>query len=367
MFARFKNFICRHRRKLIISSIVVGGTVFAINYVHRKILEWQENEAKEFLKKTKKEQHYRSTERACNQTIFLLSKSLKETVFRNLDSDDILHKIREGNGSRIALWEELKIVVFAQICSLIYAGLMLVLLLRIQLNIIGGYMVRNSKDSPEALSSSSQEKYLSLCKHFLEKSINDLCIIMKKHSGLILKDVGLKQKMTLQDIENIFWRLEASLNEDANNPLKNLSTYLIPDTDPAANGSADSALFKNVVSETVEILQHHDIISIAESSVKRAFSNSVDKVAEYYLPSEVPNQENDRVVVNCAGTEDPSKLNVTSLTLPLAKIVPILHGLYRGPVQNGCPDPWIEQFVLMEQLNVLGANIYEAFTFEDAV
>lgn len=367
MFARFKNFICRHRRKLLISGVVVGGAVLAVNYVHKKVLEWQENEAKEFLKRTKKEQHFRSTERTCNQTIFVLAKSLKETVLKVLDSEAILQKIREGDENRVALWDELKIVVFAQICSLIYSGLMLVLLLRIQLNIIGGYMVRSGKDSPETLSTSSQERYLSLCQHFLDNSISDLCKVMRKHAELIMKGLNLKQRLTLQDIETIFWRLQASLNADPNNPLKNLPTYLIPDTDTTAD-RIEAELFKDVVSETVEILQHNEIISIAESSVKRGFSNTVDRIAEYYVPPDSTlTQENGRVSSSKENAGTPCNINVTNITLPVAKLVPILHGLSRAPVQNGSPDPWIEQFVLMDQLNSLGANIYEAFTFEDTI
>lgn len=358
MFASLKNFLCRHRRKLVISSFVVGGAIFAVNYAHRKVLEWQENEAKEFLKKTKKEKHYRSTERTCNQTIFSLSKTLKETIFKILDSDEILRKIREGDECRIALWEELKVIVFAQICSLLYGGLMLVLLLRIQLNIVGAYMVRD--DYLESQSTTSQEEYLSLCQHFLEKSVHDLCIVMKKHSELILKDISLKKKLTLQDIENIFWRLGSSLDEKGTNPLKNLPSYLIPGNN-GNKGEVDD-FFKNVVLETVDILRHPEIVSVAESSLNRAFSNTVDKIADYYVVSDKPRKN------GCVEEkEEPpcQVVNVTNLTVPLAKVVPILHGLYKSPLENGSPDPWIQQFVTMEQLSSLGANTYEAYSSDD--
>lgn len=362
MFARFKNFVYRHKKKFIFSSVIIGGSILAVNYAHKKILEWQEKEALDFLKKTRKEQHYRSTERTCNQTIFSLSKSLKETIFRTLDSDSILQKIRDSEGSRVHLWEELKIVVFAQICTLLYAGLMLVVLLRVQLNIIGGFMVREDSET-ESLDSTAQEKYLSLCQHFLEKSISDLCHVMRKHSELILKDISLKQKLTLQDIENIFWRLESSLNSDKDNPLKNLPEYLMPVNDGNKQEN-DPGLFKNAIPETIEILQHHDVLSASESALKRAFSNTVDKIAEYYSPLTEPTSNG---VSHDKGESSVKIVNVTDITVPLAKILPILHGLYKASSENGTPDPWIEQFVVMDKLCSLASNVYEAYSSEDIV
>lgn len=362
MFSRLKNFIYRHKRKFIVTGVVLGGTVFAINYVQRKFLEWQEREAREFLRKAKKEQHFKTTERTCNQTIFSLSKTLKESIFQSLNSDAILQKIREGESNHVPLWEELKVVVFAQICALLYSGMMLVTFLRIQLNIIGGYMIRE-KDIFE-LTNASQEKYLSLCQHFLEVGIKDICTLMLKHSELILKNVSLKHKMTLKDIEHVFWRLESSLNQDPLNPIKNLSHYLIPPENGKAIGD-EAPFLKNIVTETVDLLQHEEVLSVCESSIKRAFSNTVDKIAEYYVPADF---ENGRVPKNGPNSEalyDSKMVNMTGVTVPLAKLVPILHGLYRGPVHNGSPDPWVEQFIIMDQMNNLGLDIYETYSYEE--
>ncbi|XP_014284959.1 peroxisomal biogenesis factor 3 [Halyomorpha halys] len=365
MFSRLKNFICRHRRKFIVTGVVLGGTIFAINYVQRKFLEWQEKEAREFFRKAKKEQHFKTTERTCNQTIFSLSKTLKESIFQSLNSDVILQKIREGESSRVPLWEELKVVVFAQICALIYSGMMLVTLLRIQLNIIGGYMIRE-KDISE-LTNASQEKYLSLCQHFLEVAVKDICALMLKHSELILKNVSLKHKMTLKDIEHVFWRLESSLNQDPLNPIKNLSLYLIPPENEKFIGDDEAQFFKNIVSETVDLLQHEEVLSVCESSIKRAFSNTVDKIAEYYIPADF---ENGKVSKNGCTSEilyNGKIVNMTDVTVHLAKLVPILHGLYRGSAHNGSPDPWIEQFIVMDQMNNLGLDIYETYSFEESI
>lgn len=58
---------------------------------------------------------------------------------------------------------------------MIYAVVMLVITLKVQLSIIGGYLYKE----PSSISTEMQEKYLSLCQSFLKKGIEKLKTLME--------------------------------------------------------------------------------------------------------------------------------------------------------------------------------------------
>ncbi|KAK9498906.1 hypothetical protein O3M35_003454 [Rhynocoris fuscipes] len=375
MFSGMKNFLNRHKKKFLISGFVIGGAIFVTKFMKKKLIEWQEQEAKEFLEITRKEHHFRSTEKTCNQTICSLSKTLKETITKIIDTNDIIEKIRKNQGDKVHLWNTLKIEVFAQLFSLLYSGLMLVIVLRVQLNVIGGYMFREKMDSQshDLFSSTFQEHYLSLCHYFLNKGVKDICTLMQIHSRLVLDNISLKQKMSLQDIEQVFWSIQSSLNNDPIDPLKNLSKYLLPPVfNTTINKDVDTIKMKQIIDETFEILDSDEVKSIADSCIKRAFSNVVDKMySSFYsmiYPSTIAmNLTHFGTSSNSNNDDDDYLKTVTKVSMPVAKIIPIVHSIYNDDDSNddnendGLPS-WIEQFLLMDNINLLGANLYEAFS-----
>ncbi|BES93926.1 unnamed protein product [Nesidiocoris tenuis] len=370
MLSKLHGFMSRHKRKFVVGGLVVGGAVLVTTYAQRKLLKWQEKEAQEFFERIQRESHFKSTERNCNLTITSLSETLRETILTLVNTEDVLSKIRSGEGNKIELWDNLKVMVFTQISTLLYAGLMLVIVLRIQLNVMGGYLFRfkmEAHDSDQAPSAACQECYLSLCNYFINQGIKDLCSIIDKHVRLVMKDMSLKEKMSLQDIEQIFWSIQSSLSQDPLDPLKHLSKYLLQPFPPENLAMRDTVFMKKIFYETIDILDSAEVVSLAESSIKRCYSNTVDRITAYYIPSpngvvQVVSRENG--FRTQAEQEDEPFKNVTELRVPLAKIVPIIHGLAKSSASTRQMDTWIEQYLVMDKINTLGANLYEAFSYK---
>uniref|UniRef100_T1HU64 Peroxisomal biogenesis factor 3 n=2 Tax=Rhodnius prolixus TaxID=13249 RepID=T1HU64_RHOPR len=365
MWSGIKNFVNRHKKKVLVGGMLISGAILASKYTQRKLIEWQEKEAKEFLMKTRKEQHYQSTKRTCNQTICSLAETLRDTVRKIINTDDLLIQIRNGDGNKVLLWEDLKVQVFAQLSSLLYSGLMLVVVLRIQLNVIGGYMFKEKIDSQtyDVFSSTFQEYYLSLCHYFLNKGIRDICTLMETHARLVVENISLKQKLSLQDVEHIFWAIQSSLSNDPCDPLKNLPKYLLPPLfNNAGYRGVDSEKMKLIVDETFEILDSEEVKSIADSCIKRAYSNVVDKIASSYYT--VPSMTvNSTYFGKSSSLEDTNFKNITKISIPFARIVPVIHGLYKEPSEETDEfSTWIHQFLIMDNINSLGANLYDAFS-----
>lgn len=173
-FQRIKNFFHRHKNKFIITGVIVTGSIFLAKYGHRRIKEWQERETKEFLERVRKQQHFESTERTCNQTIQNLSITLLESIQKILNTDKCIMKLQCKTDDRMKVWESFKIMIFTRLCTLVYANAMLTIMLRMQLNLIGGYLYKDA----QSIDSTIQQKYLSMCESFLEKGIQELALLI---------------------------------------------------------------------------------------------------------------------------------------------------------------------------------------------
>jgi hypothetical protein len=102
----------------------------------------------------------------------------------------------------------------------------------------------------------------------------------------------------------------------------------------------------------------------------------VDQISDYYRPA------GDKTALNIKSgpsglqnkTQIPSSdlgysngfttfTHPNSVTMPMAKLIPIVNGLIQNQTgHGGFPDPWIQQLILDDKLKLLGANVYEAFS-----
>lgn len=182
IFSKIRDFFQRHRNKFLVTGVFVTSAYLASRYAQYKIREWQERETKDFLQKTRKSQHFQSTERTCNQTIMSLSLTLNDTLAKIINTEDIVIELRSNPPNRIDLWDSLKIQVISRVSTLVYANTLLAIVLRIQLNLVGGYLFKDTN----AINSELQQKYLSLCHILLETGLKRISgIVTEKVSGTI--------------------------------------------------------------------------------------------------------------------------------------------------------------------------------------
>lgn len=176
VFSKIRNFLHRHRNKFIATGAVIAGAVLAARYAQYKLREWQERETKEFLERTRKHQHFESTERTCNQTIVSLSQTLHDALSKLLQTEEVVAQLRNNPENRIELWDKLKLLVFTRLCTLVYVNVLLVIVLRIQLNLVGGYLYKDTK----AITSTLQQNYLSMCHLLLETGVQKISTVINE-------------------------------------------------------------------------------------------------------------------------------------------------------------------------------------------
>ncbi|XP_013186312.2 peroxisomal biogenesis factor 3 [Amyelois transitella] len=370
MFSSVRNFLHRHRRKFIITGAVFGGLYLLTSYAQKKLREWQEKEAKKFFEMTRKKQHFESTERTCNQTILSLSKIVSESILKVLNTEEIVQKLQENPDNKLALWEQLKIMIFTRICVLVYALCILQVTLRVQLNVIGGYLYRDSVHEEELLVDSElQAKYLSLCHHFVGEGVEDLIKQIEKAVKKVVEPVSLKKKITLQEVEQMFWSIQTILCTDTaeGDPVKKMVHYLV------GHIETNEARLDTIVTETIDILESDEVTSVAMSSVSRSFSAVIDEVANLFATKSTPMTKNDleineHVVTNGAlklgGSLEPF-VDINKVELHFVKLLPVMNELITKNTCKGntnIPDLLTQQLTLNDKLKLLGANIYEVFS-----
>lgn len=356
----------RHRRKFVVTGAVVGGLYLLSSYAQKKLREWQEKEAKKFFDMTRKKQHFESTERTCNQTILSLSKIVSESILANINTEEIVQKLQENPEDKLSLWEQLKVMIFTRICVLVYALCILQVTLRVQLNVIGGYLYRDSvQENDPLVDSDLQTKYLSLCHNFVGNGIEDLVKQINKAVKKVVEGVSLKSKVTLQDVEQMFWSIQTILCTDTTegDPVKKMVHYLVGHT------VINEAKLDTIVKETMDILESDEVTSITVLSVSRSFSAVIDEVANLFATKSTPVTKSDlevsdHIVTNGA-KNTTSFIDVNKVDIHFVKLLPVINDLITKNTCKGntnIPDLLTQQLTLSDKLKLLGANIYEVFS-----
>lgn len=336
------------------------------SYAQKKLRDWQEKEAKKFFEMTRKKQHFESTERTCNQTILSLSKIVSESILSVVNTEEIVQKLQENPDDKLSLWEQLKVMIFTRICVLVYALCILQVTLRVQLNVIGGYLYCDSLHEDDPLVDSDlQTKYLSLCHHFVGNGIEDLIKQINKAVKKVVEGVSLKSKVTLQDVEQMFWSIQTILCTDTaeGDPVKKMVHYLV------GHAEINEAKLDTIVKETMDILESDEVTSIAVLSVSRSFSAVIDEVATLFATKSTPVTKSDLEVSDHIVTNGALKtaafVDVNKVDMYFVKLLPIINELI---MKNTCksntniPDLLTQQLTLNDKLKLLGANIYEVFS-----
>lgn len=378
MFSSVKNFLSRHKRKFIVTGVVVGGGVLALQYAQRKLREFQEAQTREFIQRTRRSQHFESTERTCNQAIMGVAPALCDKILKRLNTDIILQQIREMPENKVELWNELKVQAFTRLTTLVYACSMLVVSLRIQLNILGGYLYKDTiADGQTELTKENQQRYLSLSQHLLDEGVEKLITLIERKVREVLGQYELKQNLSLADTEQIFWSIQMAVNSDVQDPNSTLGKYILQDELDYPN---ETELLTKMYTETLDMLESDEASGLNTYNVSRGFSIVMDSIADYYYEPlkkngmDIANENSislpstSKSDLNVATTSTATTMpNINSVQLPLAKLIPIVNGLSGKPFSvNVRPaslsTSLVTLYLVSDKVKVLGANVYEVFS-----
>jgi peroxin-3 len=331
------------------------------------------------LEKTRRLQHYETTEKTTDQAIFGLIPSLVDSIIKILNTDVILRELRTINDSekKLELWDELKILAFTRCTALVYASSLLVASLRVQLNIIAGYIYQremSNANGGEQITKEIQTIYsLLLIQHLMNSGLSQLISIIQDNVKKVMKNHSLKQKLMLTDVEQLFWSIQHSVDKDIN---KNLLQFILP---AEVHRNQQDEILNKMLADSMDVFECGDFLDICETSINSGFAVVIDNIADFYVePVNGKNQLNDLPSTSKIANNENNILkknehvNINNISLPLAKLIPILNALTSQVPANNVVDKknspkilansLVVHYTVNEGIKTLGANVYEVYS-----
>ncbi|XP_035474146.1 peroxisomal biogenesis factor 3 [Scophthalmus maximus] len=353
MFSSVWNFVKRHKRKFIFTGAVVGGVYFLGKYAQKKLMELQEREATEYMAQARRQFHFESNQRTCNMTVLSMLPPLKEAIVSQLNSESLTALLKAKPANKLEIWEDLKIISFTRTVVAVYSTCMLVVLLRVQLNVIGGYLYLDNsvgKNGTTPLAPPDvQQQYLSSIQHLLGDGLTELMTVVKRAVQSSLGEVSLKQSLSLLELEQQLSWIRAEVEAGSE---RSLSWYLLADdenalADQACGLTDNDVLTIRLLNETRDMLDSPDFATVLNVCLNRGFSRLLDNLAEFFRPP--PG--------DCAAAPD----SLSVVNLPLAKIIPIINGQI-NLICSETPSHFVQDLLLNDQVKEFAANVYETFS-----
>uniref|UniRef100_A0A8C5BNY8 Peroxisomal biogenesis factor 3 n=1 Tax=Gadus morhua TaxID=8049 RepID=A0A8C5BNY8_GADMO len=337
MFSSVWNFVKRHKRKFIFTGALVGGAYFLGRYAQKKMRDIGEREAGEYISQARRQFHFESNQRTCNMTVLSMLPTLREAIIHQLNSESLTALLKTKPANRLEIWEDLKIISFTRSIAAVYSTCMLVVLLRVKLNIIGGYLyLDNSAGGASSMAPPDvQQQYLS--------SIH----------------VSLKHSLSLSELEQqVSWvraQVEGGSSTDPGAPShRPLTWYMMADeestlADQACGLTENDVLTVKLLNETRDMLESPDFNTVLTTVLNRGFSRLLDNLSEFFRPP-----PGDSAPISAADS-------LAEVSLPLAKIIPIINGQI-NTICSETPSYFVQDLLMIEQVKDFAANIYESFS-----
>ncbi|KAJ3606650.1 hypothetical protein NHX12_026171 [Muraenolepis orangiensis] len=359
MFSSIWSFVKRHKRKFLFTGAVVGGVYFLGRYAQKKVREIGEREAGEYISQARRQFHFESNQRTCNMTVLSMLPTLKEAIIHQLNSESLTALLKTKPANRLEIWEDLKIISFTRTIAAIYSTCMLVVLLRVKLNIIGGYLyLDNSAGGASANSMAPpdvQQQYLSSIQHLLGDGLTELITVVKRAVQNTFGEMSLKHSLSLTELEQQVSWVRAQVEGDSSScSPRPLTWYMMADeestlAEQACGLTENDVLTVKLLNETRDMLESPDFNTVLNTCLNRGFSRLLDNLAEFFRPP-----PGDSAPISAADS-------LVEVSLPLAKIIPIINGQI-NTVCSETPSLFVQDLLMIEQVKEFAANVYETFS-----
>ncbi|KAL0275701.1 UNVERIFIED_CONTAM: hypothetical protein PYX00_003487 [Menopon gallinae] len=369
MLSYLRRFIYRHQRKLIVGGILIGGGIYIHDYIKKVIKAYQERETRDILERNRKQLHYDSIDSLCSQTALGMSTKLNSSIINELKTDELVEQLRSRTTDKITAWEELKVLSFTKVFTFLYANCLLMISLRLQLNLMGGYIFRDDADKGEEnkCTINIQEKYMGLCQYFIEEGVKKLCSVIRDNVDRIVKNVPLNKNVSIPDVENILWSVHSSISNDPRDPRKILPEYILPEMYRSETFSTDNQVFDQIIRETHDLLECNAVKYIIPICVGRGLDSVMVSLCEYYKKGNSAAEEDKEPKADSSTISGNSNRSgqYTATTKALARIIPVLDGLIHSKRGGDTfAKKWTNELLKTDELKTLGANVYETFSSE---
>merc|ERR1711874_92553 len=208
-------------------------------------------------------------------------------------------------------------------------------------------------------SSELQEKFLNICNYFVSEGVAKLCESVSETVKRCTAKITLNQKLSLVDLEAVINDVFENCKtlESDRNIFNNPGIFFLPTSENFLSDihPSDQGVLKQMFAETMDVLDSEDSISMAHLVCKQGLGYTVDKIAEYYAAigisgsMEKPSPTNP---LTKNALHDSGFVSPANVSLPLAKLIPILSAQVRAPPDED--DAWLSHLQENPAIKLLG-------------
>lgn len=284
-----------------------------------------------------------------------------------MNTEQLTEQLRTKPANKLEIWEELKVMSFTRTMTAVYGCCILVVYLRVQLNILGGYMYLDSQQSSVddagktpslakiSITSDVQKRYLAQVQYIFDQGMDHLINDVHEAVRTVLVHYSLKSQVSSLMICDIINEIRRQMEYRRENGyhdtiLSSLGRYMLSENEDCSQTLAvttDEITITRLNNETRDMIESSDFHTVMIVCLDSGFARLVDKLSEYFSPT--------------ASSETVIKdVRPSIATLPLAKVIPIVNGLVHN-ILSDAPNPFLQDLLLKEQVKDFAANVYEAF------
>ncbi|OQR73517.1 hypothetical protein BIW11_09683 [Tropilaelaps mercedesae] len=281
MLSKIGDFFRRNRRKFVIGGVVIGGLYVAHRYIRYRVEQWYENQTQTMLEQLKRKQHFGSILSTSDSIVLSCVFRLREMLSQELDIETLLEKVRTKPDNRVELWEEIKVRLITYGIVSVYAESLLICALRIQLGIIGGQVLLNSRKQQTQKDQEVHKKYLEMTHHFLNQGVLELVRKVKVVVVRAFEHIELKQTVSPDDFLLAYGYVRKNVPV-----IENAASYLIRDCWESACANPETANFEalnEMIAETKDILQCSDCLALLENLIDYGFRDLQELVRRSFI------------------------------------------------------------------------------------
>ena len=354
MAFKFSKSLCRfcrqHRRKFIFVGVFVGGVYGMIKFAEYKIKDHFLQEQQKANNKLKIQRNFQQIKQHSLSIASAMLVEAMESIKLTANTEKITEMLKSGQGDKLTLWQDLKIMVFTRIVTGVSTVVLTLLVLQIQLNQIAGILVLTSSDDQNNLNSEQQKFLSAIFDHIVKHGITDLACSVKKVVADQLESMPLQAMYSAKDLETTLNSICSALFQNSvslqNKPVK-LSQFAIASNfnleDWTVIPTSNISDIEHWLAKTSDILDSPDFEVVSFDCIKMGLG---------FLGRELSSAISSSVSVTSM-----SYLESDDFTAPLAKLLPILN----AQLPLICSKQFLEIISDNSILNQFLLNVCESF------
>ena len=280
------SIIKKHPKKVTVLLIIGGlglGGYLSYRFI-KKLFGLSHDKNGTSSEYNRKVQYFRDNLQTADDRTFALSIDLRSKLLAMIDVEELVIQIKQVSSSeKFTIWENLKVKSLTRVITGVYLLSGLVLLVRTEVNIMGGCMFRESLgkgDDDGFIGGGScqligradrlQRRYMDYCNYLIEVGSIKLMTVVEPVVRNVLSRVSLKQVISFEKFDDMLTEIQKTLEtgrnyEDEEFEILSLQELFLPPENP------DDGNYLNFLLDSTRDILEQDFLHILSKCIRVCF------------------------------------------------------------------------------------------------